>query len=178
MLSRQITLLPCVRWSRTVARAARAGAFRGLGHGAVSTRRPILIGVVHGASGTAALTLLVGSTIPDRAETMAFIVLFGLASIVEDPRGDRLLRFQPGSLIESLPRIENEEIRLVVWRAIDHLSPTGGVALTETLQSPLAGGGAEPPRRQFAGKGGDRPPSRPSAVNAGCRARRASLQPG
>ena len=47
-----------------------------------STRRPILIGLVHGASGTAALTLLVASTIPERAEALAFIMLFGLASIV------------------------------------------------------------------------------------------------
>jgi hypothetical protein len=46
------------------------------------TRRPILIGIVHGASGTAALTLLVASTIPARAEALAFITLFGLASIV------------------------------------------------------------------------------------------------
>ena len=126
----------------TVARAARAGALWGLGHGAViivagtalvllgarvpgplaaaldaavavmlvglgvsalrrtrgeattghahdhdheprgSARRPILIGLVHGASGTAALTQLVASTIPERAEALAFITLFGLASIV------------------------------------------------------------------------------------------------
>ncbi|MEP7124416.1 MAG: hypothetical protein ABJE95_26040 [Byssovorax sp.] len=46
-----------------------------------STRRPILIGLVHGASGTAALTLLVASTIPQRTEALAFIVLFGVASI-------------------------------------------------------------------------------------------------
>jgi nickel/cobalt transporter (NicO) family protein len=50
-------------------------------HG-VSSRRPILIGLVHGASGTAALTILVASTIPDRAEAFAFITLFGLASIL------------------------------------------------------------------------------------------------
>lgn len=49
---------------------------------AVSSRRPILIGLVHGASGTAALTLLVASTIPARAEAFAFITLFGLASIL------------------------------------------------------------------------------------------------
>lgn len=47
-----------------------------------SSRRPILVGLVHGASGTAALTLLVASTIPQRAEAFAFITLFGLASIV------------------------------------------------------------------------------------------------
>lgn len=47
-----------------------------------AVRRPILIGLVHGASGTAALTLLVASTIPERGEALAFITLFGLASIV------------------------------------------------------------------------------------------------
>jgi nickel/cobalt transporter (NicO) family protein len=47
-----------------------------------ATRRPILIGLLHGASGTAALTLLVAATIPQRAEALAFITLFGLASIV------------------------------------------------------------------------------------------------
>ncbi len=48
----------------------------------ISTRRPIFVGLVHGASGTAALTLLVASTIPHRAEALAFITLFGLASIL------------------------------------------------------------------------------------------------
>jgi nickel/cobalt exporter len=47
-----------------------------------SSRRPILIGLVHGASGTAALTILVATTIPERAEAFAFITLFGLASVV------------------------------------------------------------------------------------------------
>ncbi len=47
-----------------------------------SARRPILIGLVHGASGTAALTILVASTIPHRIEAFAFITLFGLASII------------------------------------------------------------------------------------------------
>ncbi len=116
----------------SVARAARAGALWGLGHGAVITLggsalvltgtvvprpfaialdiavaamlvglgiaalvrrkraaehthhhagRPLAIGVVHGASGTAALTLLVATTIPGRTEALSFIGLFGLASI-------------------------------------------------------------------------------------------------
>lgn len=44
-------------------------------------RRPLAIGLVHGASGTAALTLLVASTISARLHALAFVVLFGLASI-------------------------------------------------------------------------------------------------
>lgn len=57
-----------------------------------STRRPILIGLVHGASGTAALTLLVASTIPQRNEALAFIVLFGVAAIA-------LLRSEDAELV-------------------------------------------------------------------------------
>lgn len=47
-----------------------------------STRRLLAIGLVHGASGTAALTLLVASTIQVRAEALAFVTIFGLASVV------------------------------------------------------------------------------------------------
>jgi high-affinity nickel-transport protein len=43
--------------------------------------RPIAVGLVHGASGTAALTLLAASTISVRLHAVAFVVLFGLASI-------------------------------------------------------------------------------------------------
>lgn len=53
-------------------------------HSAVPPRnlkKPLAVGAVHGASGTAALTLLVASTIPDRAQGLAFIFLFGTASI-------------------------------------------------------------------------------------------------
>lgn len=57
-------------------------------HGAVAADRsssmlgrPLAVGLVHGASGTAALTLLVASTITVRAHAVAFVVLFGLASI-------------------------------------------------------------------------------------------------
>jgi hypothetical protein len=44
--------------------------------------RPLLVGCVHGASGTAALTLLVATTIPTRSDGLTFIALFGLASIL------------------------------------------------------------------------------------------------
>lgn len=44
-------------------------------------KKPLAVGAVHGASGTAALTLLVASTIPDRSQGLAFIFLFGAASI-------------------------------------------------------------------------------------------------
>lgn len=43
--------------------------------------RPIAVGLVHGASGTAALTLLAASTISVRLHAVAFVVLFGLASV-------------------------------------------------------------------------------------------------
>ena len=43
--------------------------------------RPIAVGLVHGVSGTAALTLLAASTISVRLHAVAFVVLFGLASV-------------------------------------------------------------------------------------------------
>ncbi len=49
--------------------------------GGRSARRPLLVGLVHGASGTAALTLLVASTFHVRFEALLFIFLFGVASI-------------------------------------------------------------------------------------------------
>jgi nickel/cobalt transporter (NicO) family protein len=45
-------------------------------------RHPLAVGMVHGASGTAALTLLVASTINARMEALAFVTIFGLASVI------------------------------------------------------------------------------------------------
>jgi hypothetical protein len=42
----------------------------------------LTVGLLHGASGTAALTLLVASTIPARTEALAFVAIFGLASVL------------------------------------------------------------------------------------------------
>jgi hypothetical protein len=58
------------------AQPALAGAPSGRALG-----RPLAVGLLHGASGTAALTLLVASTITVRSHAVAFVVLFGLASI-------------------------------------------------------------------------------------------------
>jgi hypothetical protein len=70
-----------------------------------STRRPILIGLVHGASGTAALTLLVASTIPERAQALAFIALFGLASIFGMAAAAALLAWPLRKAAERAPAI-------------------------------------------------------------------------
>src|SRR5262249_37368082 len=45
-------------------------------------KRSLLVGMLHGASGTAALTLLVATTIPVRIHALAFVVVFGLASVL------------------------------------------------------------------------------------------------
>jgi nickel/cobalt transporter (NicO) family protein len=47
-----------------------------------NARRPVLIGLLHGASGTAALTLLVTAQIHARVEAITFVVLFGVASVL------------------------------------------------------------------------------------------------
>lgn len=59
-------------WSRRGAEAAAEAR----------ARQPLAVGLVHGASGTAALTLLVASTMPGRSEALAFVALFGIASLI------------------------------------------------------------------------------------------------
>lgn len=44
-------------------------------------RKPFLVGLVHGAAGSAALTLLVLTTIPSAAAGLAYIALFGIGSV-------------------------------------------------------------------------------------------------
>ncbi len=44
--------------------------------------RSTLVGFVHGASGTAALTLLCASTMPSRGAALGFLVVFGAGSLV------------------------------------------------------------------------------------------------
>ncbi|MDI1443982.1 hypothetical protein [Polyangium sp. 6x1] len=47
-----------------------------------TVKRPLLVGLVHGASGTAALTLLVASTMQARTAALIFVGVFGLASVI------------------------------------------------------------------------------------------------
>jgi high-affinity nickel permease len=42
--------------------------------------RPLLVGLVHGAAGSAALTLLVLSTIPSTSQALLYILIFGIGS--------------------------------------------------------------------------------------------------
>lgn len=68
-----------------LARPGHAGHAGHASHAAPAparVRRPLAVGLVHGASGTAALTLLVASTIPARFEALAFVTLFGMASVL------------------------------------------------------------------------------------------------
>jgi hypothetical protein len=62
--------------SHAMHRAGRAHA-----HGGQPLGRPFLVGLAHGMAGTAALVLLVLSTIPSAALGMVSIALFGLGSI-------------------------------------------------------------------------------------------------
>lgn len=61
------------------------GAYNLLGRRGVpappSTARPLLVGVVHGLAGSAAIALLVLTTIPDPAWALGYLVLFGLGTI-------------------------------------------------------------------------------------------------
>lgn len=67
--------------------------------------RPLLVGCVHGASGTAALTLLVATTIPARADGLAFIALFGVASILGMAVAAALVALPLGRISRSGPSL-------------------------------------------------------------------------
>jgi hypothetical protein len=47
-----------------------------------ANRRPFVVGLVHGASGTAALTLLVASTMSTPGAALLFVSIFSLAALV------------------------------------------------------------------------------------------------
>jgi ABC-type nickel/cobalt efflux system permease component RcnA len=50
-------------------------------HGLKLGARPLLVGMVHGMAGSAALTLLVLATIPSPAVGLLYILIFGIGSI-------------------------------------------------------------------------------------------------
>ena len=50
-------------------------------HGLASGVRPVLVGMMHGLAGSAALTLLVLATIPNPALGLIYIMVFGVGSI-------------------------------------------------------------------------------------------------
>ena len=52
------------------------------GDAALSSVRPLLVGLVHGLAGTAAVTLAVLPLIPDPQWSLAYLVLFGFGTIV------------------------------------------------------------------------------------------------
>jgi sulfite exporter TauE/SafE len=59
----------------------RLGADHGHQHGWSGSLRPFLVGMVHGLAGSAALTLVVLSTVRTPWEGIAYILVFGLGSI-------------------------------------------------------------------------------------------------
>jgi hypothetical protein len=67
---------PHVHWH--VHSMATKGTHRGWLHVGL---RPLLVGMVHGAAGSGALTILVLSTIRSSAEGLAYIAIFGIGSI-------------------------------------------------------------------------------------------------
>lgn len=64
-------------------RSRRKKSLEAHAHGEVpkTVKRPLAVGLVHGASGTAALTLLVASTMHARTPALVFIGMFGLSSV-------------------------------------------------------------------------------------------------
>ncbi len=60
----------------------RLGMDHGHRHGWSDSLRPVLVGMVHGLAGSAALMLVVLSTVRTTWEGMAYILVFGLGSIL------------------------------------------------------------------------------------------------
>lgn len=52
------------------------------GHEHTHLRRPLLVGMLHGLAGSGALTLLVLNTMPSVAQGLAFLLVFGVGSIL------------------------------------------------------------------------------------------------
>jgi len=68
-------------------------------------RRSLAVGMMHGASGTAALTLLVATTIPVRTDALAFVAVFGLASILGMTLAAALVAWPLASAVRRTPSI-------------------------------------------------------------------------
>ncbi len=96
--------------------------------------RPLLIGMAHGLAGSAALVLLVMSTMRGAAGGLLYIAVFGLGSIL----GMMLL-----GLAMSLPVIWSFSFGRPAYLALQGLASAGSVALGLSMMVRLAGG--EPP---------------------------------
>lgn len=70
-----------------------------------TNRRPFVVGVVHGASGTAALTLLVASTMNTPAGALVFVTVFSFAAVVGMALAAVLLALPMRSLARVSPAI-------------------------------------------------------------------------
>lgn len=70
-----------------------------------SNRRPFVIGVVHGASGTAALTLLVASTMSTPAGALVFVTVFSFAAVAGMALAATLLALPMRSLARMSPAL-------------------------------------------------------------------------
>lgn len=66
-------------------------------------RRPFFVGLVHGASGTAALTLLVASTMSTRSAALVFVTVFSLAAVLGMALAAMLLALPMRSLARMSP---------------------------------------------------------------------------
>lgn len=96
--------------------------------------RPLLIGMAHGLAGSAALVLLIMSTMRGTAESLLYIAVFGLGSVV----GMMLL-----GLAMSLPVIWSFSLGRPAYLALQGLASAGSVALGLFMMVRLAHG--EPP---------------------------------
>lgn len=70
---------------------------------ATPNRRPFFVGLVHGASGTAALTLLVAGTMSTQSAALVFVTVFSFAAVVGMALAAMLLALPMRSLVRLSP---------------------------------------------------------------------------
>lgn len=103
-----------------------------------SRKRSFAVGLVHGASGTAALTLLVATTLPDRAHALGYIVTFSASSVVAMPLAAAIVAWGARAWLGRTTRRAVRIKRVVAFqRVAGYASIAAGVLLLlGTLQLP------------------------------------------
>lgn len=91
-------------------------------------RHPWIVGLVHGASGTAALSLLVASTMDTQLSALVFVGVFGLSAVLAMASLATLVAWSVGSLARRSPSFETRLQTLAGFGSI-----AAGLAVAMTM---------------------------------------------
>jgi len=99
----------------------------------LSPRRSFAVGLVHGASGTAALTLLVATTLSDPLDALGYILTFSASSVVAMPLAAATLFWLARATLGSAPG------RLVIFQRLAGVVSIVAGALIALAALPFSG---------------------------------------